>query len=170
MKRVAIIGSAGAGKSTLAREVGAVLGLEVFHLDALFWRPGWVETPDAEWRTTVEDLARGDSWIIDGNYGRTMDIRLSAADTIVFLDFPRATCLWRVIKRTVVGMSRTRPDMAPGCSERFAWHFIKWVWSYPSRSRPAVLNRIARHSPGRTVHTLRSSNEVRHFIQELAKP
>ena len=80
MKRVAIIGSAGAGKSTLAREVGAVLGLEVGR--SVLEASAWVEFPDAEWWTTVEDLARGDSWIIDGNYGRTMDIRLSAADTM----------------------------------------------------------------------------------------
>jgi adenylate kinase family enzyme len=84
MKRIAIIGSCGAGKSTLARQMGTILGLEVIHLDSFFWKPGWVETPRVEWRSTVENLVKRETWIIDGNYGSTFDIRLEAADTIVF--------------------------------------------------------------------------------------
>ena len=69
MTKIAIIGSGGSGKSVLARQLGDVLNIEVIHLDAVHWRPGWVEPPDDEWRETVESLVTGESWIIDGNYG-----------------------------------------------------------------------------------------------------
>jgi adenylate kinase family enzyme len=99
MKRVVVIGSGGAGKSTFSRRLHAATGLPLIHLDRLFWRPGWTEMPNEEWRATNEMLVKAEAWIIDGNYGGTMDVRLAAADTIIFLDLPRLVCLYRVLKR-----------------------------------------------------------------------
>ena len=90
MKRVLIIGSGGAGKSTLARQMGEISGLPVIHLDAEHWRPGWIEPSKDEWAARVDELTRGESWIMDGNYGGTMSQRIAAADTILFLDLPSA--------------------------------------------------------------------------------
>ncbi len=100
MQRVAIIGSCGAGKTTLAKSLGERLDLPVIHLDAHYWQPGWQATDADEWQKIQQKLVKGDRWIIDGNYGSTMDIRLTAADTIVWLDFSRYLCLWRVFKRS----------------------------------------------------------------------
>src|SRR3982751_1716212 len=99
MKKILVIGSGGAGKSTFAQRLGAILKLEVIHLDSLYWSSGWVEMPKDEWRTMVDELLKKDSWIMDGNYGGTLDIRLEAADTVVFLDISRLICLWRILKR-----------------------------------------------------------------------
>src|ERR1051326_8693301 len=89
------------GKSVLATRIAAQTGLPLIHLDALFWKPGWVETPRDEWRRTVEELVEGDAWVMDGNYGGTLDLRLAACDTVLFLDFPPIVCLCRVLKRRV---------------------------------------------------------------------
>jgi adenylate kinase family enzyme len=172
MKRVAIIGPGGSGKSALARRLGDMLGLEVIHLDALFWKPGWVETPYDEWRRTVEGLAGRQSWIIDGNYGRTMEVRLAAADTVIFLDLPRLTCLWRVIKRLLQYRDGDRPDMAPGCNERFGLdflRFLKWIWGYRTRSRPRVLGRLERFSEGKQVHILRRPGDAKSFLEDVER-
>ncbi len=82
MKRIAIIGPGGAGKSTLARQIGAKTGLPVIHLDAHYWHEGWVETPKEEWAQAVRELAEGEAWVMDGNYGGTMEIRLPAAPAL----------------------------------------------------------------------------------------
>lgn len=172
MKRVAIIGPGGSGKSVLARRLGDMLGVEVIHLDALFWKPGWVETDFDEWQRTVEELAGGRSWIIDGNYGRTMEVRLAAADTVIFLDFPRLTCLWRVIKRLLQYWDGSRPDIAPGCDERFDreyLRFLKWIWGYPTRSRPQVMERLERFSKGRQIYILRRPGEVERFLEDVGR-
>ncbi|MES2626184.1 MAG: AAA family ATPase, partial [Pseudomonadota bacterium] len=88
MQRIAIIGCGGSGKSTLANTLGQKLGLPVHHLDQLYWRPTWIETPKAEWESLQQQLCNQPAWIIDGNYGGTMDLRLAAADTVIFLDMP----------------------------------------------------------------------------------
>ncbi|MBM2825986.1 MAG: family ATPase [Dehalococcoidia bacterium] len=167
MKRVLVIGSGGAGKSTLARQLGALLGIEVIHLDSLFWKPGWVETPKTEWLSTVEELAKREAWIMDGNYSATLAPRLAAADAVVLMNFPRRICLWRVVKRRFQYIGRSRPDMAPGCPERLDWSFLKWIWTYPTRSRPRVREMIDQYSDVRTVIELRTPLEVSQFLRDV---
>ncbi len=119
IKRVAIIGPGGAGKTTLARKLGARTGLPVIHLDRLYWSKGWVPTPRETWLEHQREVLAQERWIIDGNYGSTMALLLAAADTVIFLDTPRLRCLWRVLERVLSYRPGTRPDMAEGCHERF---------------------------------------------------
>ena len=127
MKRVLIIGSGGAGKSTLTVQLGPILGLPVIHLDSLYWKQGWQQLDKDIWRDTVSGLVAGDEWIMDGNYGGTLDIRVPAADTVVYLDFPPLLCLWRVIKRRFQYNKCGRPDMAPGCPEQITLAFLRYA-------------------------------------------
>lgn len=166
MKKVAVIGCCGSGKSTLAFKLGALLGIPVIHLDAFHWQPGWVETPEIEWRETVQTLVRGNTWIIDGNYGRTLDIRLRVADTIIFLDFPRNLCLWRVFKRWLQYRGQSRPDMADGCLERLTWNLIQWVWQFHQR-RPQILQQLNQYAAGRQIFILHQPSEVQYFLQDI---
>ena len=167
MRRVAIIGSGGAGKSTLARRLGEISGLPVIHLDREFWRPGWTETPKPEWRAKVEQLVKGDAWIIDGNFGGTMEIRLAAADTVVILNFPRVLCTYRAIKRAVAYRNRTRPDMGPDCKEKFDVEFLRWVWQFPGKTLPGIEERLAKLGPDVKLVRLRSKKEVERFLREV---
>ena len=166
MRKVLVIGSGGAGKSTFARRLGARLGLEVIHLDTAYWRPGWVATPKDEWRQKVDELCRRESWVMDGNFSATLEPRLAACDTVVFLDLPRAVCLWRVLKRAVMYRNAPRPDMAEGCREKFDLEFLLWVWNYPARSRPKVLALLEKHAEGRKIVRLRSSAEAERFLNQ----
>jgi adenylate kinase family enzyme len=99
MRRVLVIGSGGAGKSTLAAQVARRLALPLVRLDALYWHAGWIPTPKDEWATLVMEIAGREAWVMDGNYGGTMDLRLARADTVIFLDLPRLVCLWGIVSR-----------------------------------------------------------------------
>ena len=164
MKKILVIGSGGAGKSTFAKRLGGVLKLEVIHLDSLFWNPGWVETPKDKWRVMVEELVKGDSWIIDGNYGGTLDIRLAACDGVIFLDVPRLICIRRVLKRVALYRKERRPDMAAGCPERFNAEFIKYIWDYPRHRKPALVEKLDSYSRTKAVTILRSQTEIEGFL------
>lgn len=169
MRRVMIIGSGGSGKSTLARQLGKILNIEVFHLDAIHWKPGWVETPLDEWKAIIDELTKKETWIIDGNYGDcTMETRIQAADTIIFLDFPRVVCLFRIIKRWLQNNNKVRPDMGKGCAEKIDWKFLKWIWTYPDSKRPKILNKINAYKSNKNVIVLNNAKEVKRFLKQLA--
>lgn len=164
MKKIVLIGSGGSGKSTLAKQLGERLKIDVYHLDALFWKPNWVGVPKNEQR-----LVQREEWIIDGNYGGTMEIRLHAADTIIFLDIPRVVCIYRAFKRILKYRNKTRPDMAEGCDERFNVDFFKWIWNYPKLKKPVILESLDQlsKSENKQVIILKSSTEAKKFIERV---
>ncbi|HEX8472794.1 MAG TPA: DNA topology modulation protein [Pyrinomonadaceae bacterium] len=164
MRKVLVIGSGGAGKSTFARRLGEVLGLEVIHLDTLYWNPDWIETPRDVWRERVAKLVEREAWIIDGNYSNTFDIRVEACDTLIFLDTARTVCLWRIIKRAFMYRNTNRPDMAEGCPERLSLEFVLWVWNYPTRTRPRVLELMKTNAERKMIVRLRSQSEIESFL------
>jgi adenylate kinase family enzyme len=163
MKRIAIVGCSGGGKSTIARKLGDITGLPVFHLDAELWRPGWVMTPKDEELVIQQRLASGERWIIDGNYGGTMEMRFARADTVIFMDFPRWRCLWRCLARAGRYWGRTRPDMGPNCPEKFDLEFLRWIWTFNHKQRPLVVERIERCAKHCRVVRLRTPAEVARF-------
>ncbi|GJE17123.1 hypothetical protein AIGOOFII_1835 [Methylobacterium marchantiae] len=112
MRRVIVMGPPGSGKSTLARRLGAARGLPVFHLDQVYFRPGWEPVPDLEFRAEVERLAALSRWVIDGNDTGVIGPRFEAADTLVYLDLPGWPTMSRVIRRLMVSYGRARPDAA----------------------------------------------------------
>jgi adenylate kinase family enzyme len=167
MRKVLVIGSSGAGKSVFAARLAQRTGLPLVHLDAVYWSPGWVKTPKDEWGRTVDGLLARDAWIIDGNYAGTMDRRLAACDTVVFLNLPRTVCLWRAVKRRIVYRRRSRPDMTAGCNERLTWELVRWIWEYPKKRRPGVLAKLSALAPGQRVVVLRSTAEGEAFLAAL---
>lgn len=166
MKRVVVIGCGGSGKTTFSQRLGERLDIEVIHLDAIYWQAGWVRTPKDEWAARVGELLERDSWIIDGNYSGTREMRFAACDTIVFLDMPRYVCLYRVIRRFIRYRGRTRPEMAAACNEKMDWEFFEWVWSYRNERRPGILADLERFREKQVV-ILRSSREAHAFLKVL---
>ena len=164
MKRVLVIGSGGAGKSTFSCRLGELTGIEVVHLDKLYWRAGWIEPPKDEWRKTVEDYLKNESWVMDGNFGGTMDSRLAACDTAILLDLPRTICVYRVLKRRLKYRHTNRPDMAKGCYEKIDYEFLKWIWDYPNRNKPRVEEKLQRFENEKTIIRFKSQREVEDFF------
>jgi adenylate kinase family enzyme len=149
MMRIAILGPGASGKSTLAVRLSQITGLPVVELDKIFWRPGLVATPRDQWVEVQQRLVGGDAWIMDGDLGPydAVEVRLGAADTVIFLDFSLVRCAWRAVRR-----SRERAD------------FWLWLLRYRRQSRPALMKAIADHASKATVHVLRSPEALRRFL------
>lgn len=167
MRRVVIIGCGGAGKSTLARALGERTGLPVVHLDRAFWKPGWVESSREEFDAKHDVLMSGERWIIDGNYSRTIDRRIAAADTVVVLDLPRLTCTIGILRRWLGNRGNTRPDMGDGCPEKMDREFFMWVWTFRKRARARQMAMIEALPPDKRVHVLRSRRAVREWLDNI---
>jgi adenylate kinase family enzyme len=163
MKRIVIVGSPGAGKSTLARELGRRLRIEVIHLDNLFWKTGWKKTSRERQIEIQEQLVQKEAWIMEGSYRDTLTIRLNAADTVIFLDMPRLICLGRVIKRHFT--ERSRPDLPDQCRDKLDCPYLKKVWNFPGRDRAYLMQQIQAARKGYT--SLRSRSEVAGYLRKI---
>jgi len=166
MERILIIGCGGAGKSTLARSLGEKLGIPVVHLDQLWWKPGWIESNRDEFDEKLAVALDKPQWIMDGNFNRTLQTRLGKCDTVIYLDFSRWVCLFRVIYRVVTNLGKTRPDMTPGCKERLNFDFVKWIWGFNAKNRERYYGLLNETSHAQTV-VLKNDKMVRRFLNSL---
>ena len=167
--KIAVIGYSGSGKSTLARILGERYGLPVLHFDRVHWVTGWQERDRAEVHQMVRGFMEKPAWVIDGNYTKfEYQRRMTEADLILFLDFPRLLCLWRVWRRYLCHRGRTRPDMGEGCPERLDLAFILWVlWEGRTGQKRDEYRRILAQYPEKTV-VLKSQREIDQYLEGLS--
>jgi adenylate kinase family enzyme len=151
VNRILVLGRGAAGKSTLATRLSTHTGIPLVELDSVFWRPDLTPTPPTEWIALQQKLTAEPRWILDGDLGPydVLEARLSAADTVVLLDFSLFRCLWRALRR-----SRERLD------------FWLWLVFWRRRSRPAILAAIARHAPTATLQILRNPLAVERWLSQ----
>jgi hypothetical protein len=169
--KIAVQGTGGSGKTTVAKELARRHGVPRVELDALFHGPNWVETPPEEFRRRVAAATAGDGWVADGNYDSSLgDLVLGRADTVVWLDLPLRVSLSRVTRRTI-GRIRTGEELWNGNRESWRGGFFGWnsmfVWAIRShlRNRRARAIRLARYA-GLEVVRLRSAREVESYLSE----
>ena len=166
MERILIIGCSGSGKSTLARALKERLGLPVVHLDQLWWKPGWKNVTVEEFDSRLAMALNMDRWIIDGNYSRTMEVRLAKCDTIIYLDFSRWACLLGMCQRILSSRGNTRPDMSDGCPERFSWEFVRWIWNINKNNRVQNYTYLAKARHAESI-VLKNRREVKAFLESV---
>lgn len=167
MQRVLVIGIPGAGKSTFTRALATRTGLPVIHLDTEFWQPGWRITPREQWRAKVVELAAREAWIMDGNYGASLDLRLPRADTVLWFDCPRLVCLRRALLRAVTNYGRVRSDLAPGCPEKLDLEFLRYIWDFNTKSRPQIETRLEHHGRHLAPVVFRRDGDAARFLDGL---
>jgi adenylate kinase family enzyme len=171
MDRVLVSGITGVGKTTLARELSARRGLLHQELDALHHGPGWVKRPDFE--SDVRCFSAQPRWVTEDQYHRFLgDLLWERSDTVIWLDLPRRTVMWRVVRRSL-RRAITQAELWNGNRERWRdWlqsdHPVRWAWSQFSRRRTQTAERVARH-PDVTVIRLRTAWEARRWLAGWAK-
>ena len=165
-RRIVVTGLAGSGKSTFAVALAGRTGLPVIHLDLAFWKPGWVEPSETEWREKQSVVLAGDAWIADGNYHETLDLRIERAETVVVLDMPWWLCSARALRRGFT-MPGQLPEGCPYSARarwRDEWRLAGRIWRErnvePAREREIIAN----HGQSVAVHVLRSRRAVRDFL------
>lgn len=163
MRRVLVIGSPGSGKTTMATRLAGKLGLPVYFLDLHHWGPGWTSREPAASRQSVRALTENPEWVMDGNFSDTFDLRMPRADSLIWLDYQRATCIRRVLMRSIKDYRKSRPDLPDGCREGFDAKVLRFAWEFPVRHRPGILADIGRFGGHLDVFRLCNDRDVAAF-------
>lgn len=156
-RKVLIVGCGGAGKSTLAVDMGKRFGLPIVHLDKLWWLPNWQTRSEQEFDELLNGELVKDDWIIEGNYLRTFKTRLKYADFCIFLDYDTELCVQSVYERAEKYKGVTRPDMTDGCTEQLDDEFKNWISSFRKNVRPSMLSDLENGSTTYTVFQTREA-------------
>ncbi len=165
--RIAVIGNAGSGKSTVAQKLHHVLGLPLYHLDQYFWKPGWGRPNRDEYKLIHDELCNRDEWIIEGTNLSLWDHRMERAQAIVILKIPRMQCLWRIMKRTLKHYGKETPSSAPGCHERLNgefFKFLKWTWDFEPKYDAKVAELVEKYGQSKHIIVLQSQKEIDTFL------
>lgn len=164
LEKIVIIGSSGAGKTTFAKILGSILGMQVFHLDRLFWQNCWQRKNGDKRKETLETLVFKETcWIIDGNYLGPSPLHLEASDTIIFLDLPPLQCLWRLVKRHTLHIPRD--DIPEGCVDRLTLLRVLKVSLFPLLGRKTIKQTLRTYADKKCIR-LRSTKEVNEFLEK----
>jgi adenylate kinase family enzyme len=167
MRRIVVIGPLGAGKSTLALKIGRLLELPVHHLDWLYWGESWTPTPPAEWQALLDRIVAGESWIIDGNFTSSLPQRIAAADVVIYLDISPLTSTIRATRRRILHRWRPAPGVPGGPRPMFDSQLFRWIWAFPKRNRPYLLEQLRQPAVAEKTIILRNRRDVRRFVRSL---
>ena len=158
---ILILGCPGSGKSTLARALAARTGLPVVHLDNVWWRADGTHVSREAFDRALDELLRGEKWIMDGNYRRTYEVRIRACDTAIFLDYPESVCMAGIVAR----VGQVRPDM-PWTETALDPELVALVQNYARDDRPVLLS-LLRNYPEKQVITFTDREEAERWLSEI---
>lgn len=165
MQKILIIGNCGAGKTCFAIQLAKKLGLPVVHLDSLFWLPDWVQRERDDFDKLLQTELEKPRWLMDGNYNRTLPLRLQYADTVIHLNYNRWICLYRVIRRSFL-----KEEHAQGCQSKIDLSFLWYVfYKYPQYNRFSSMA-LQGQFPSLEWIEIRSPFEAKNFLDKKLIP
>ena len=158
MKKVIVIGCPGSGKSTVSRALHNKTGIPLYHLDMMYWNADKTTVEKSVFFERLSSVLEKDEWIIDGNYGSTMELRMAACDTVIFLDYPLDICLDGIKERR----GKPRSDM-PWIETEEDAEFIEFIKNYNEQQKPKVLELFKKYS-GKNIIILESREQADAFL------
>lgn len=169
MCRILVVGCPGNGKTTFSKALAKQLDIPLIHLDKLFWKSGWQEKSKEEFDAELLEILKTNKWIIDGNYSRTLPLRLERAEIVYFMDYPTRICLWRVLKRVITRHGETRSDMGENCPERFDMEFMKYVWNFRKTQRPKLMQML-KQSDVKNIYIIQNDRQLERELRMMVRP
>lgn len=164
MNKIIIIGCPGAGKSTFARRLRDITNFPLYYLDMIWHNPDKTNISKEEFDLKIIEIIKNDKWIIDGNYKRTLDIRLEACDTVFLLDYPADECLNGISSR----IGNKREDM-PYIEEELDLEFKQWVIDFPNNQLPIIYEKLDKYKNIKNINIFKSREEADNYILNLCK-
>ena len=158
MKKIIIIGCPGSGKSTVSRALHNKTGIPLYHLDMMYWNADKTTAEKSVFLERLSTVLEKDEWIIDGNYGATMELRMASCDTVIFLDYPLDICLDGIRERR----GKPRSDM-PWIETEEDEEFIEFIKSYNEQQKPKVLELLKKYAD-KNIIIFRSREQVDAFL------
>ncbi len=162
MQKVIVIGCPGSGKSTFAKALHHATGLPLHHLDMMKWNADGTNVSKETFMERLHQALNQESWIIDGNYGSTMELRMRLCDTVFFLDYPTEVCLAGIRDRK----GKKRTDIPCATLEDKDLEFVEFIKNYNSVSRPAVMELLRRYSHKHII-IFENRNEADGFLSQM---
>ncbi len=162
MRKIAVIGCPGSGKSTLSKKLNKITRIPLYHLDLMYWNKDKSNVGREILIERIQAVIDGDSWIIDGNYGSTMELRINACDTVIFLDFDVNVCLDGIRKRR----GKFRSDMPWVSADEDETEFIEYIKNYNVDSRPKVLGLLEKYKE-KNIVILKNRLQADEFLLKL---
>ena len=158
MKKVIVIGCPGSGKSTVSRALHNKTGIPLYHLDMMYWNEDKTTVEKSVFLERLSAVLEKDEWIIDGNYGSTMELRMAACDTVIFLDYPLEVCLDGIRNRR----GKPRSDM-PWIETEVDADFIEFIRNYTEQQKPKVLELLEKYGD-KNIVIFKSREEADAFL------
>lgn len=168
MKKIAVIGCTGSGKTTLANRLGNLLHLPVQHLDKFAWKDGTKYASEEELVNNVSELVKASEWILDGGQPRskTLEIRIERADTIIFFDLPFLVIMWRQVKRFFKYYKKVRPDMGGNRIQKYplTWKEIEYAWNYPTKN---IYSKLHPYTDTKNIFIIKKPRDAKKLLKTI---
>ena len=161
MKKVIVIGCPGSGKSTVSRALHNKTGIPLYHLDMMYWNADMTTVEKSVFLERLSDVLEKDEWIIDGNYGSTMELRMAACDTVIFLNYPLDVCLDGIKERR----GKPRSDM-PWIETEEDEEFSEFIRNYNEQQKPKVLELLEKYSD-KNIIIFKSREQANEFLLQI---
>ena len=162
MKKIIVIGCPGSGKSTFSKSLHKITNIPLYHLDMLFWNEDKTTVEKSVFLDRLLKIVQNDEWIIDGNYGSTMELRMQKCDTVIFLDYPLDVCLNGIQDRK----GKPRSDMPWIESDEDDAEFVEFIKNYNSQSRPKVIELLKRYSD-KDIYIFSNRVQAEEFLNKI---
>lgn len=166
-KRIMIFGRPGGGKSTFALKLHRLSKIPLHHLDRHFYEANWIERDYQEFLKAQQSIVDSPSWIIDGNSTKSLEMRYSKADLVLYFNFPRLVCYWRILRR-LFDKDPNIEDRAYGCKETIRISLLRYMWTFEGRVARQLVE-LRKKYPRVEFVEIRSYESLRKLTERLSQ-